>query len=145
MDVEIKINEQLHTPLLTIETPAITQEVTKIAEYARSIHAQLIAGEADGKIEILPEQKIIRIFAEDKKVYAKTTEKTYRLKLPLYEVERRLGSSFMRISQSEIINVLQIRSLDLDFAGTICLNLTNQETVYCSRRYVKIIKAKLGL
>lgn len=145
MKVEIEINEDLEEAILKIETPALTEDIKKITDYINSIHADVLVGEYMEKIEVINLEKIIRVFAEDKKVYALVGEKKYILKLPLYEIEKRLGNSFLRISNSEIINVREIKSIDLDFKGTICIFLSNGEFVYCSRRYVSIIRQKLGI
>ena len=64
----------------------------------------------------------------------------------LYEAEERFrGSSFVRISNSEMINLKTVRSFDLSLAGTICVSLKNGETAYVSRRYVSRIKEALGM
>lgn len=145
MKVEIQISEKLEEPILKIETPDITEDIKKILEYINSIKADVLVGEYMDKIEIINENQIIRIFAQKKKVYALTENKKYTLKLPLYEVEKRVSSLFLRISNSEIINVKKIKSIDLNFVGTMCITLNNDESVYCSRRYVSVIRKKLGI
>lgn len=145
MKTEIRINEKILEPILIIETPEITEDIKKIIEYINDIKIQVLVGEYMGKIEIINNDKIIRIFAQDKKVYAITENKKYKLKIPLYEVEKRLGSLFLRISNSEIINLRKIKSIDLNFVGTICITLINNESVYCSRRFVSIIRKSLGI
>ena len=55
------------------------------------------------------------------------------------------GSIFVRISNSEIVNLKKVRSIDLSFVGTICMEMTDGEVSYVSRRYVSKIKKILGL
>lgn len=145
MKIEIKINKNLKEPILTIEAPSLNEDIKKITDYINSIKTDVLAGEYMDKIEVINQDEIIKIFAQDKKVYALVHNKILTLKLPLYEIEKRLGNSFLRISNSEIINVKKIKSIDLDFIGTICITLSNNEPVYCSRRYVSIIRKKLGI
>ena len=68
------------------------------------------------------------------------------MRLRLYEAEERMDSSkFVRISNSEIVNLKKVKSLDLSFVGTICMELSNGTVSYVSRRYVSKIKKVLGL
>ena len=60
--------------------------------------------------------------------------------------DKRLDNSkFVRISNSEIVNLKKVKSLDLSFVGTICMELSNGTVSYVSRRYVSKIKKVLGL
>ena len=80
------------------------------------------------------------------KVFAVTAKGEYSLRMRLYEAEERFrGSSFVRISNSEMINLKTVRSFDLSLAGTICVSLKNWEKAYVSRRYVSRIKEALGM
>ena len=64
----------------------------------------------------------------------------------LYELEERLNKRlFVRISNSEIINLKKVIRLDLSMSGTICVELSNQTTAYVARRYVTKIKQALGI
>ena len=77
---------------------------------------------------------------------ARTESGLYQIRLRLYELEERLDDSkFVRISNSEIVNLKKVKSLDLSFVGTICMELSNGEVSYVSRRYVSKIKKKVGL
>ena len=83
---------------------------------------------------------IVKIYAEDSKVFAQTDKWMYQIRLRLYEAEERLDSSkFVRISNSEIVNLKKVKSLDLSFVGTICMELSNGTVSYVSRRYVSKI------
>ena len=68
------------------------------------------------------------------------------IRLRLYEVEQRLERvSFVRISNSDIINLKKVKRFDLSFAGTICVTLLNGTVTYVSRRFVTKIKKILGI
>ena len=70
----------------------------------------------------------------------------YALRLRLYEAEQRLDSkTFVRISNSDIINLRKVKSFDLSFVGTICITLSNGTVTYVSRRSVAKIKQLLGM
>ena len=53
--------------------------------------------------------------------------------------------AFVRISNSEIINLKKVSGFDLSFVGTICVSLSNGTVTYASRRYVSKIKDLLGM
>lgn len=75
-----------------------------------------------------------------------TDKGEYVLRLRLYELEKRLSScQFVRISNSEIINLKKVSHFDLSFTGTICVKLSNNTTTYVSRRYVSKVKKILGI
>lgn len=70
----------------------------------------------------------------------------YALRLRLYELEERLSPMrFVRISNSEIINLYLVKRLDLSLSGTICMELAGGATAFVSRRYVSKIKDILGI
>ncbi|WP_425524589.1 LytTR family DNA-binding domain-containing protein [Diplocloster hominis] len=107
---------------------------------------QIITGNKNNKIEVLEQVELIHIYANTGKVFAVTKKGEYTLRLRLYEVEERLNPhQFVRISNSEIINLKQVNNFDLSFTGTICIRLSNGITTYVSRRYVSKIKKILGI
>ena len=107
---------------------------------------QVISGSKDEKIEVIEEAQLIRVYANAGKIFAVTKKGEYTLRLRLYEIEKRLNPyQFVRISNSEIINLKQVQHFDLSFTGTICVRLSNGTITYVSRRYVPKIKKILGI
>jgi DNA-binding LytR/AlgR family response regulator len=73
-----------------------------------------------------------------------TEDNLYETKKTLREVEEILDSDkFVRISQSEIINIRKVVSFDFSFAGTIGVELKNGERTFVARRRVKYVKEAL--
>ena len=148
MKLEIKIDTAIVEPETVITTSAMTDEVNRVVNYISNLKntSFMITGQKDGKIELLDQENIIRLYAENGKMFAKLDQATYQIRLRLYELEERLDNEkFVRISNSEIVNLKKVKGLDLSFAGTICMELENGEVSYVSRRYVSKIKKKLGL
>lgn len=146
MQVEIKIDNSYAEPKVLILTSAMTEEVNDIIKKLSDNIPQIISGSKDGKIEVLAQEDLIRIYASEKKVFAVTDKGAYMLRLRLYEAEERLNpQQFVRISNSEIINLKKVNNFDLSFTGTICVKLLNDDITYVSRRYVNKIKKILGL
>ena len=95
---------------------------------------------------MLEQSSLIRVYANGGKVFAATDQGEYVLRLRLYELEERLdGQKFVRISNSEIINLGKVKNFDLSFTGTICVKLADGAVTYVSRRYVSKIKKILGV
>ena len=146
MQIEIKIDENCTEPKITIVTNKVTDEVNEIMKKLAGEQTQMIAGFKDEQVTVLEPNQIYRIYASNGRVYAETELQKFVIRLRLYEVEQRLAnSSFVRISNSEIINIKKVRGFDLSFTGTICVSLSNGTVTYVSRRYVTKIKQLLGI
>lgn len=146
MQVEIKIDDSCMEPKVIIITDKVTEEINDILHMLSSKTPEVITGFYNDLAEILSPDDIIRIYATAGKTLASANEKEYILKQRLYELEEQLPKhSFVRISNSEIINLKKVRSFDLSLSGTICVALTDGTVTYASRRYVSKIKQVLGL
>ena len=146
MQVEVKIDETADQPKVIIVTPKITEEVNALVQTLSEAEPKVIAGFHEDTVSILDEQDILRIYSANGRVYAVLPSGEYVIRLRLYEAEERLKPSrFVRISNSEIINLKKVRDFDLSFAGTICVTLTDGSKTYVSRRYVTKIKEVLGI
>ena len=146
MQVEIKIDSTCEEPKIVILTDKMTDEISALIKRISEETPQVISGFRNDTLEILEQSKILRIYASAGKIYATTTGGEYILRLRLYELEERLDKNqFVRISNSEIINLREVRSFDLSLTGTICVSLSDDTVTYVSRRYVKKIKQLLGI
>lgn len=146
MQVEIKIDSSCTEPKVIIMASSVTEEVNNVLKKLSEDTSQIISGSKNGKIKVLEQEDFIRIYANDKKVFAVTVEGEYVLRQRLYELEERLDARlFVRISNSEIINLKKVSHFDLNFTGTICVRLSDGTTTYVSRRYVSKIKKILGI
>ena len=146
MKIEIKIDEGCAETKIIVVTSKVTEEVNEIIKRLSSEQPQMIAGFKDEQATMLEPAQIYRVYASEGKVYAEVENGTHLLRLRLYEAEQRLAKcSFVRISNSEIINLKKVKGFDLSFVGTICVSLSNGTVTYVSRRYVAKIKQLLGL
>ena len=146
MQVEIKIDDNCIEPKVMIITDKVTDEINDILNMLSSKTPEVITGFYNDLAEILSPDDIIRIYAEDGKIFASVNSKEYILRQRLYELEEQLNKySFVRISNSEIINLKKVRNFDLSLSGTICVTLSDGTATYVSRRYVSKIKKVLGL
>ena len=150
MKVTLKVDPALAEPEVTIAAPALTDEVRALAARLESGDALerpgALLGWRDGRACPLREEELIRCFTREKGVAAQTDRGEFDLRERLYELEARLDRhAFVRISQSEIINLRRVTALDLKLSGTIRITLAGETVCWVSRRYVKKIKEALGL
>lgn len=146
MQLEVRIDSSYIEPKVIILTASMTEDVNIILNKLSNQAPQIISGSKDNKIEVIELEDLIRIYASSGKVYAVTHKGEYTLRLRLYEIEERLPPhQFVRISNSEIINLKNVNNFDLSFTGTICVKLSNGITTYVSRRYVSKLKKLLGI
>lgn len=146
MQIEIKLDENCDEPKIIIVTNRMSSEVNSILQKLSFEQPATIVGFQEEMAEILEPSEIYRVFALDGKVFADTSRGRYTLRLRLYEAEKKLDEHrFVRISNSEIINLKNVKGFDLSFTGTIRVTLTNDTVTYVSRRYVAKIKHVLGI
>lgn len=146
VQVEIKIDASCIEPKIIIQTASVTEDINELVKKLSATAPQIISGSKDDKVEVLQQTDLIRIYANAGKVFAVTNQGEYTLRLRLYELEERLNPNhFVRISNSEIINLQKVKNFDLSFTGTICVKLANGMVTYVSRRYVSKLKKILGI
>jgi len=146
MEIEVKIDEMVREKRVIIITDQMDEEVQDLMRCLTRKYPQVVAGFREDCVNLLDQGEIIRIYASAGKVIAVTAKGEYRLRLRLYELEERLDSRiFVRISNSEIVNLRYVKGFDLSYTGTIRVNLRNGESTFISRRYVARIKRVLGI
>ena len=146
MKIEVKIDASCEEPKILLITNKMTDEVSGVLKKLSGEAPPVIAGFRGDTLEILEQPDIFRVFASAGKVIAETPRGEFLLRQRLYELEERLDkSAFVRISNSEIINLKKVRGFDLSFTGTICVTLSNGTVTYVSRRYGTKIKQVLGI
>lgn len=146
MKIEVKIDESCSETRLIIITNKMTDEIASLMGRLSEEAPQAIVGFDGDDVALLQPTEIVRIYSAVGKVFAVVGKKEYVLRLRLYEVEERLaGKGFVRISNSEIINIRKAVKFDLSTVGTICVSLSNGDISFVSRRYVTKIKKILGI
>lgn len=148
MNVEIRIVPEREEPTVVIETPELSIQTEDLAARLRALTPEAPTLWQGDRAVRCPAADILRFYAEDKAVCAQLSDgRVCAVRLRLYELEEQLDKrAFVRISQSEIVNLNRVTALDLSLAGTIRMTLAGGAAVcYASRRYVKKIKQALGL
>lgn len=145
MEVEIRIEPGRREPKVVILAGEESGELRRLADSLSALSIGPVPASRGEEKLLLPQGDFLRFYADGKGVSGQTAEEIYAVSLRLYELEERLDQTrFVRISNSEIINLDRVTAVDLSLAGTICMTLDGTVKAYVSRRYVKKIKDTLN-
>ncbi len=146
MQIEVSIDQSCKEPKIIILTDKISDEINEIIKRLSEINPDSMTALSEKGVEILEYKDVIRFYSENKKVFVETLKGKYIVRSRLYELEEKLDNKrFVRISNSEIVNIKKIRSMDTSITGTICVVLQGDIKTYSSRRYVGKIKQLFGI
>ncbi len=162
MRYEIDINGDYKEVSVLIKAPEMNEEVAGIlarleddrknqerhladAGQKRPVHPS-ISGRIDQKIYVLSPEDISLFYTIKGKVFADSKNFTYEIRQKLYEVEDLLvGTSFIRISKSAIVNIHRIKNIEVTFNGSLVVKFSNGHEEIISRRFVSKVKEFIGL
>lgn len=146
MIIKINIDESLEEKIINIHTNKVDEEIENILKLLESNKLKNFIGIKDNKRYLIEKQDIIRFYANDKKVYLTTKNEEFIVKYRLYELEEILNpKEFIRISNSEIMAIKEIKKINLNYYGSIELETKNGLNTFISRSYLKNFKKTLGL
>ena len=145
VDIDVVLDEQFPDPQITIRTKSRTGQVENIIEAIENAADNgfpMIPGYDGERIVLLSQRDIIRVCTEGRKIMLQTEERAYYSNTTLTHMEDLLNPArFLRISQSEIVNLYKVKCFSLDTAGTIGIEFENGAKSWASRSRVKAIKA----
>lgn len=147
VEIEVVLDERYTDPHVTIRTKSNTQQVENIICAIEDVsHSDFpqIAAVKDDAVVFVSQRDIVRVHTEGRKLVIQTESEAYTVKRTLAGLEDVLNASrFLRISQSEIINLYKVKSFDFNLAGTIGVEFDCGIKSWVSRSRVKQIKALL--
>lgn len=125
----------------------MSEQVTHLVSYIQNLDKQRssLTVKKGEQVYLVEHDEIVRLYLEDKVLQVETVENVYTSNLRLYQVKEDLPANFLQISQSEIIYIKQLDHLKLTANGLVKLVMKNGSVTYSSRRYLKVIKERLGL
>ena len=134
MQVDIKVNPCVEDVEVLITAEKKTQFVNDLVEVIWDFDKHTVTtltGYIDNRAYIIKVADILRIFALNQKVYIQTANGEFLTKYRLYEIEDVLRKQkFLRISNSEIVNIRKIEDIDLSIIGRVCIRLSGDICVY---------------
>ena len=148
MKVEIKISSEVEETCAFIYTSKLTPDLMKIVELLEGVELQaslLVAKKDDKSFVIEPDQvEIVRTEGGVIKIYNQSSQ-DFIVNKALHELLEQLGSNFIRISKSTIVNINAVDHLSPSFNGTMYIMMKNGLNDYISRKYLGDFKKRLGL
>lgn len=144
MKVEIQISSDIEEPYAVIYSNKMTEEIQQLYDIFHS-SANVITVIDDEQMIVLQPMEIYLVRMENEQLIVYCQQKKYISNKRLYEMEKLLGSRFMRISKSTIINLQKIKSIEPSFNGTMLIVLKNGLKDYISRKYLPQFKKYLRI
>lgn len=131
---------------VTVSASARDEQVEALIDLIRnSGDDNFFVRNQEGDFIRLKEDRIIRIQAYKKNASVTTDSGEYLLHNTLQEAEKMLhGSSFLKISRFEIINLQKIKSFDFAVSGTLRIEFEDGSYTWASRRYIPTIRQILS-
>ncbi len=147
VDIEVVIDEKCIDPKVKIHTRERTRQVENIIcaieNVSENDYPRIPAVGEDG-LEFIQQKDIIRAYTEGRKILIQTDNGSYVVRKILSAREEELNPTrFVRISQSEIVNIYKVKRFDISIAGTIGVEFENGAKSWASRSCVKSLKSML--
>lgn len=146
MKVELELDPNCTETVIKIHTSEMNEEISNLIKQLEIKNDNKIIVWQKDKLYILNLKEIETIYSSQGKIYVRANNTEYISKNKLYELEEQIKiPSFIRISNSEIINFDKVENLDLSIIGTIEIKFKSGHTTYASRRNIKKIKEYLKI
>ena len=147
VQIDVVIDEEYIDPQVTIRTKEKTKQVENIIYAIENVSDNdfpIVPAMGSEGMEFLSQRDIVRAYTEGRKVLIETESGNYTARKTLSGLEEDLNKTrFIRISQSEIINIYKVKRFDINIAGTIGIEFENGTKSWASRSCVKKIKELL--
>lgn len=129
----------------------ITARVKKANELTEKIETLVKEYVGENKIVVFSEDETVIleikniecVTVTDNKVWAITENGKYLIKNRLYEVEKILPSSFIKINKSSVANISKIKKFISTYSGSVNVEFKSGYTDYVSRRCLPQVKRRL--
>lgn len=139
MNVIYQSDDSIDFDTVLIKTHSKYEDLHGFLEYTRAYNTKLNV-KKDDNIYLISTNKFIRFYSGVKLIYAQTAKTEFQISKRLYELEEILPTQFVRVSNSEIINLDYVSHFSLSTGGIINIEFKNGVKTSSSRRYLKKIK-----
>jgi len=143
--VSIDISAEYKEPFAVIHTDKVTAEIQRAVDMLGTNETPVTAFRNEEDIVVLKPDEIYMVRVEDGDTIIYGAKSRYRSRRRLYELSEQLGSKFMQISKTTLVNLSYMDSIEPGFSGTLLLKLKNGSKDYVSRKYLPEFKKYLGL
>lgn len=147
IDIDVVLDEDYIEPKVTIQTREKTRQVEHIIQaidYASDRDFPVVMAYADDKAILVSQRDVVRVFTHNKRVMLQTEEEVYLMKKSVSALEQILNPErFVRISQSEIINLYKVKCFDLTTRGSVGVEFEDGNKSWVSRNRLHAIRELL--
>lgn len=144
MKIEVKIIHTLDDNPLLLGINKRTTLINKIIDFIRGQDEETIIANHNRRHYMISLGTCITFYTAKKKVYTLTQDqKELLVSKRLYELEETLPEAFIRISNTEIINLNFVKEFQINKTGIIIIYFKNGYQTSSSRRYLKKVKERL--
>ncbi len=138
--VRTNISNEYENIEIVINAPEKNNQVLNIENDLLRISSNTIEkviGMQENYIFIINVSDVITFYSEEKNNFAKTKDGIFKIKEKLYFLEENLPQkSFIRISNSVIVNIEKVKCFNTSIIGSILVKLTDGTEEYVSKRRV---------
>ena len=146
MKVNLFVSKDIEEPHADIHTNELNDNISKAISILESEDANdMLAVKKGSDIALLELSEVYMFRVENKQVNVYTENSEYLIKKPLYQVEETLGSDFVRISKTTIVNLKKIERVAPSLKGMMFIELKNGLKDNISRKYLPGFKQALDL
>ncbi|MFV0254749.1 MAG: LytTR family DNA-binding domain-containing protein [Erysipelotrichaceae bacterium] len=145
MKVEFKITETSQEEIV-ISCVSVDKRLLELKEliedyFKEDLHLELY----DQKTQYyLPLTKILFFETNGSEVFAHTSDKQFKVKYKMYELEEKLPNKFTRVAKSMIVNIDKIYSITRNITASSIIAFPNtSKKAYVSRSYYKNLKIQI--
>lgn len=147
IDIDVILDDSYEDPKITIHTKERTEEIDTIIEAIEAASENeypRIPVSQDDRVILLPQREIIRVHTQGRKLEIETEKGSYIVGRTISSLEEVLNEDrFIRISQSEIINLYKVKHFEFGVVGTVGIEFENGVKTWAARSRVKAIKKTL--
>lgn len=146
-EVDTNISKEYNTIKVLITAPELNEEVQSILNNLSTVceNRKNIVATKNNELFLLKIHDILYFYSDEKYIYAKTKDESYRVKQKMYELEEILpNNKYVRISSAYIINIDKTISFDMGQIGSLYAKMEDGKKLEVSKRKIKEVKKFLN-
>lgn len=145
MKLRVELSEKADEEVV-IRCRSMTKEVKWLQDLLRSVigyNTELVL-HIGTSVYYVPRNEILFFETDNGRITAHTADKMYYTNYKLYELEKLLPVSFLRVFKACILNVAEVSTIHKNLAGASeVLFRGSHKKVFVSRMYYKILKERI--
>ena len=146
-EVDTNISKEYKSIKVLITAPELNEQVQSILNNLSTVceNRNNIVATKNNELFLLKTNDILYFYSDEKYIYAKTRDESYRVKQKMYELEEILpNNKYVRISSAYIINIDKTISFDMGQIGSLYAKMEDGKKLEVSKRRIKEVKKFLN-